>query len=104
MLATTQTWFGTTRTMSPTFGRSFAWAGWREAGCVGGPAAHDVADFRAVVRLGEIEEAVLLGELADAGVRVFEDEPVPVEARAGVAGERFGPGIQDPPRPPRGSG
>ena len=65
MLTTTQTWFGTMRTTSPTLGR--------------------------VVAAGEIEKAVLLGELRDAGRGVFEDQAVAVEAAAGIAVSVFEP-------------
>ena len=67
MLTTTQTWFGTIRTTSPTWGR--------------------------VLLRVKVKKAVFLGEARDPGFGMFQDQAVAVEPAAGVRGQRLRAGI-----------
>ncbi len=69
MLTTTQTWLGTMRTTSPTFGPRVA--------------------------AGQIEKTVLLGKARDLRFRVLQDQAVALEPAAGVRGQRLGAGVED---------
>ena len=69
MLTTTQTWFGTTRTTSPTMGRSLL--------------------------RDKIEEPVLLGEGVNLGLWVFQDHAETIVQPARVGREGLGAGVEN---------
>src|SRR5581483_9014575 len=47
------------------------------------------------IAAGEVEEAVLLGEGGNLGLRILQDQPEAVVEPAGVGGQRLGAGVED---------